>query len=56
MADKLSWLRRFVVSFPKRHPSKHNIKGMSEIAGWNNDFLLEVLRANRDRLLQNKGS
>ena len=43
MADNLSWLRRFAISLLKRHPSKHSIKGKSRIAGWNNDFLMEVL-------------
>jgi len=43
MADNLSWLRRFAISLLKRHPSKHSIKGKSEIAGWNNQFLMEVL-------------
>jgi predicted transposase YbfD/YdcC len=43
MADNLSWLRRFAISLLKRHPSKHSIKGKSEIAGWNNEFLMEVL-------------
>jgi len=43
MADNLSWLRRFAISLLKRHPSKHSIKGKSEIAGWSNEFLTEVL-------------
>jgi len=43
MADNLSWLRRFAISMLKRHPSKDSIKGKSEIAGWNNDFLMEIL-------------
>jgi predicted transposase YbfD/YdcC len=43
MADNLSWLRRFAISLLKRHPSKHSIKGKSEIAGWSNEFLMEVL-------------
>ena len=43
MADNLSWLRRFAISLLKRHPSKHSIKGKSEIAGWSNGFLMEVL-------------
>ena len=43
MADNFSWLRRFAISLLKRHPSKHSIKGKSEIAGWNNEFLMEVL-------------
>jgi len=43
LADNLSWLRRFAISLLKRHPSKHSIKGKSEIAGWDNEFLLQVL-------------
>jgi predicted transposase YbfD/YdcC len=42
-ARNLSWLRRFAISLLKRHPSKHSIKGKSEMAGWNNEFLMEVL-------------
>lgn len=45
MADNLSWLRRFAISLLKRHPSKDSIKGKSRIAGWNNDFLMQVLVA-----------
>ncbi len=45
MADNLSWLRRFAISLLDRHPSKHSIIGKSQIAGWNNDFLMEVLMA-----------
>ena len=47
MANNLSWLRRFAISLLKNHPSKHSIKGKREIAGWNNDFLMEVLAAQR---------
>jgi predicted transposase YbfD/YdcC len=47
LADNLSWLRRFAISLLKQHPSKHSIKGKSEIAGWDNDFLLQVLAAQR---------
>jgi predicted transposase YbfD/YdcC len=43
LADNLSWLRRFTISLLKQHPSKHSIKGKSEIAGWDNDILLQVL-------------
>ena len=43
IADNLAWLRRFSISLLKRHPSKHSIKGKSEIAGWNNEFLTQVL-------------
>ena len=47
LADNLSWLRRFGISLLKQHPSKESIKGKSQIAGWSNDFLLEVLVAQR---------
>jgi predicted transposase YbfD/YdcC len=43
IADNLSWLRRFAISLLKRHPSNNSIKGKSRIAGWNNEFLMEVL-------------
>ncbi len=45
MADNLSWLRRFAISLLKHHPSKHSIKGKSQIAGWSNEFLMQVLTA-----------
>lgn len=45
LANNLSWLRRFAISLLKQHPSKHSIKGKSEIAGWDNNFLLQVLAA-----------
>ena len=43
IADNLSWLRRFAISLLKRHPSDHSIKGKSEMAGWSDEFLMEVL-------------
>jgi len=43
MADNLSWLRRFAISLLKRHPAEHSIKGKSRMAGWSNEFLMEVL-------------
>jgi len=45
IADNLSWLRRFAISLLKRHPSNDSIKGKSQTAGWNNEFLMEVLTA-----------
>jgi len=45
VANNLSWLRRFAISLLKRHPSKHSIKGKSQIAGWSNEFLTQVLVA-----------
>jgi len=47
LADNLSWLRRFAISLLKQHPSKDSIKGKSQVAGWNNDFLMQVLAAQR---------
>ncbi len=47
MANNLSWLRRFAISLLKRHPSTDSIKGKSQIAGWSNDFLMQVLVAQR---------
>lgn len=45
IADNLSWLRRFAISLLKRHPSEDSIKGKSRMAGWSNEFLMEVLTA-----------
>jgi hypothetical protein len=45
MADNLAWLRRFAVSLLKRHPAKESIRGKCRMAGWNNEFLMEVLMA-----------
>jgi predicted transposase YbfD/YdcC len=47
MADNLSWLRRFAISLLKQHPSKDSIKGKSQIAGWSNNFLMQVLATQR---------
>lgn len=44
-ANNLSWLRRFAISLLKQHPSQDSIVGKSRIAGWNNDYLMEVLIA-----------
>ncbi len=43
LANNIAWLRRFAVSLLKRHPAKGSSVGKSQIAGWNNDYLLEVL-------------
>ena len=43
MTDNLSWLRRFAISLLKRHTSKDSIKCKSRIAGWSNQFLMEVI-------------
>ncbi|MDP6060944.1 MAG: ISAs1 family transposase [Pirellulaceae bacterium] len=46
-ADNLSWLRRFAITLLKQHPSKDSIKGKSQIAGWSNEFLTQVLATQR---------
>jgi predicted transposase YbfD/YdcC len=43
LGDNLSWLRRFAISMLRQHPLKDSLKGKMQIAGWNNDFLAEVL-------------
>ncbi len=45
MADNLSWLRRFAISLLKRHPSEESSKSKRRMAGWSNEFLMEVLAA-----------
>jgi predicted transposase YbfD/YdcC len=45
LADNLSGLRRFGISLLKQHPMNDSIKGKSQIAGWDNDFLMQVLAA-----------
>jgi predicted transposase YbfD/YdcC len=45
LADNLSWLRRFGIGLLKQHPLNDSIKGKSQIAGWDNDFLMQVLAA-----------
>ncbi len=47
MANNLSWLRRFAISLLKRHPSIDSIKGKRQRAGWSNNFLMQVLVAQR---------
>lgn len=42
-AQNLGWLRRFAISLLKRHPAKDSIQTKRSQAGWNDDFLLEVL-------------
>ena len=48
MANNLSWLRRFAISLLKQHPSKDSIVGKSRMAGWSNDFLLQVIATHGD--------
>jgi len=43
LGNNLSWLRRFAITRLKHHPRKESIRGKMQIAGWNEDFLAEVL-------------
>jgi predicted transposase YbfD/YdcC len=44
LANNLSWLRRVAIHLLKQHPIKDSLKGKRERAGWNEDFLAEVLQ------------
>jgi len=48
LGNNLSWLRRFAVSFLKRHPIKDSLKGKMERCQLNTDFLTEVLTLQGD--------
>jgi predicted transposase YbfD/YdcC len=43
LGNNLSWLRRFAITRLKHHPLKESLRGKMQIAGWNDDFLAEVL-------------
>lgn len=43
LGNNLSWLRRFAITRLKQHPGKGSILGKMQMAGWNSDFLAEVL-------------
>ena len=43
LGNNLSWLRRFAITRLKHHPMKESLRGKMQIAGWNDDFLAEVL-------------
>jgi predicted transposase YbfD/YdcC len=43
LTNNMSWLRRFAITLLKRHSAKEGINGRMKIAGWNPDFLAEVL-------------
>lgn len=42
-ADNLSWLRRLALTLLKKHPAKKSIAMKRRIAGWNVNFLMQVL-------------
>ena len=43
IADNLAWLRRLAISLLKQHPDKNSIAMKRRKAGWNFDYLLQVL-------------
>jgi len=43
LGNNLSWLRRFAITRLKHHPLQESLRGKMQIAGWNDDFLAEVL-------------
>jgi predicted transposase YbfD/YdcC len=43
LAESLAWLRRFALGLLKQHPAKKSLVMKRRIAGWNVDFLSEVL-------------
>lgn len=43
LGNNLSWLRRFAITRLKHHPLKESLRGKMQIAGWNDDFLAQVL-------------
>lgn len=47
LADNLASLRRMAIGLLKQHPTKHSIKSKQRIAGWNNQFLAEILDIQR---------
>lgn len=43
LGNNLSRLQRFAITRLKLHPLKESVRGKMQIAGWNDDFLAEVL-------------
>jgi predicted transposase YbfD/YdcC len=43
--DNLAWLRRMSVSLLKQYEDKNSIRGKRLIAGWNNDYLMDILKS-----------
>lgn len=43
LADNLAWLRRLALTLLKQHPKKQSLVMKRRIAGWNPEFLMEVL-------------
>lgn len=43
LADNMAWLKRFAISLLKQHPEKESIAMKRRKAGWNVDYLTQVL-------------
>lgn len=43
LAENLAALRRLAIGLLKQHPSNHSLRSKQRIAGWNADFLAQVL-------------
>ena len=47
-ADNLAMVRKLALTVLKRHPSKGSIRNKRQQAGWDMDFLEEVLRGSEN--------
>ena len=47
-AENMAMLRRFTLSLLKQDKSKGSLRGKRKRAGWDNDFLLQVLATQCD--------
>ena len=46
VADNIAWLRRIALTLLKQHPGKQSLVMKRRMAGWEPDFLLQVLTGN----------
>ena len=42
-AENLAWLKRFAISLIKQNPSKESIAMQRRMAGWNDNYLTQLL-------------
>lgn len=45
--ENIAWLNRFTLSLLKQHPGKQSLVMKRRLCGWSDDFLMQVLVANR---------
>ena len=43
IAENIAWLRRLALSLIKKHPGKQSLAMKRRMAGWNSQFLLQIL-------------